>query len=212
MTLTRFVGDIHGCANDMRAFNLHGWEGPSVQIGDYGIGFGQSQYWHDAVESMSSMGHRFIRGNHDNPERCRQMRNWIPDGRVENDVMYIGGAWSIDWNIRTYGIDWWPDEECSYVQFRHMTDTYATVKPRVMVTHDAPLSVSDQMFIKAGLAMGGKNATSIETRTGVCLQQMLEIHQPDLWIFGHWHATKMEKIGNTEFHCIGILDHKDFDI
>jgi hypothetical protein len=58
-------------------------------------------------------------GNHDNPYMCKQdMVGYISDGTVEGDVMYIGGAWSIDnpvappgWYRRTAGFDWWFDEE-----------------------------------------------------------------------------------------------------
>lgn len=215
MTLTRLIGDIHG--------NSYGWikrvtdfDGPSIQIGDFGVGFGNSA-WHSGVnKAMVSHPARFIRGNHDKPEVCKtQMSGYIPDGTVENDVMFIGGAWSIDnpnagpgWYRRTEGLDWWADEECSDDEFAIMIDTYAMVKPRVMITHDCPIQASTEMFFNSGMLQGAQHPT----RTATALQKMFEIHQPDEWYFGHWHVSMDYKLGRTMFSCIGILDYKDVEL
>ena len=118
MTITRLIGDIHGHFYDYQAHSIEDFDGPTVQIGDFGIGFGQSDYWHESINNFHADGrHRFIRGNHDNPTVCKQdMTGYIADGTVEDDVMFIGGAWSIDnpvappgWYRRTAGYDWWDD-------------------------------------------------------------------------------------------------------
>lgn len=189
MTITRLIGDTHGkfmtyadvCQQD-------GFDGPTIQVGDFGIGFG-GPYWNDRANAFLGTKHQFIRGNHDKLTQCQTTPGWIHDGTVENDVMFIGGAWSIDHAWRTEGVNWWADEECSQEQFYQMIDTYAQVKPRVMITHDAPTSITFNMFVQTGLAMGGAGATMFRTRTGEALQAMLDIHQPELWVFGHWHNT-----------------------
>ena len=213
---TRIVGDIHGMFNDYRAFALHGWDGPSIQIGDFGIGFGQSDYWLDTVKQhQSDKTHRFIRGNHDNPAICKTMPGFIKDGTVEGHTMFIGGAWSIDnptappgWYRRTVDVNWWEDEECSAADFDLFLDIYATIKPRVMITHDFPREASHYMFFKTGLVKG----IEYPNRTGIALQRMFIIHQPDYWFAGHWHHTTHLKLGNTHFQCIGELDYVDFDL
>lgn len=210
---TRLIGDIHGQIYDYQAHSIADFKGPTIQVGDFGIGFA-GDYWHDNLAAWQEANphHRFIRGNHDDPARCKWMPGYIPDGRIENDVMFIGGAWSIDFAYRKEGVDWWRDEECSIKQFNQLVDIYSTVRPRVMITHDAPTDVTFDMFIKPGLAIGGSNAKKIKTRTGQALQTMFEIHQPDFWFFGHWHYTKHQKIHNTHFQCIGELDYIDFDL
>lgn len=216
MTLTRLVGDIHGQFNDYKAYALHNFEGPHIQIGDFGIGFGQSDYWHESVDSyMTSSNGRFIRGNHDNPAQCRSMTSWIRDGLVENDVMFIGGAWSIDnpnappgWYRRTAGVDWWSDEECSNEQFAQMLDTYRTVKPRVLITHDCPHDIATNMFWGSGFLSGPR----YRTRTSDFFQTLIDLHQPDEWYFGHWHKTMQYQYGRTMFQCIGILDYVDVEL
>lgn len=213
MTLTRIVGDIHGKIYDYQAYSLAGWNGPSIQVGDFGIGFA-GDYWHESVAEWQQANpqHRFIRGNHDNPAQCKTMPGYINDGVIENDVMYIGGAWSIDWAYRREGFDWWKDEELSIEQLNRMYDIYVTVKPRVMITHDAPTDVTYEMFVQSGLAIGGSNAKKIQTRTGQAFQAMFDAHQPEFWAFGHWHHTMQYKGGRTIFQCIGELDYVDVEL
>lgn len=216
MTLTRLIGDIHGMVNDYMVYGIDKFEGPTIQVGDFGIGFGQSDYWHERINNFHRDGnHRFIRGNHDNPAKCKEMHGWIPDGKVENDVMFIGGAWSIDnpdappgWYKRTKDVDWWEDEECSDEQFEQMLDIYSTVKPRVMITHDCPHNIAGHMFWDTGFLKGPR----YPTYTGDFLQRLFEIHQPDEWYFGHWHKTMQYKHGRTMFHCLGIYDFVDVEL
>lgn len=216
MTLTRLIGDVHGQMSEYMVYGIDTFEGPTIQVGDFGIGFGQSDYWHNRINTHMADGtHRFIRGNHDNPAKCKEMVGWIPDGRVENDVMFIGGAWSIDnpdappgWYKRTAGYDWWDDEQCSMEQFYQFADTYATVKPRVMITHDCPHNIAGHMFWDTGLLAGPR----YNTRTGDFLQTLLEIHQPDEWYFGHWHMTGKYQSGRTMFQCIGTYDSVDVEL
>jgi hypothetical protein len=130
----------------------------------------------------------------------------IADGSVENDMMFIGGAWSIDHAWRVEGIDWWRDEELSIQELNDLIEVYGDLKPKVMVTHDAPTNATYEMFVSKGLALGDKQ---INTRTGDAFQTMFEIHQPELWVFGHWHVTKSQVINGTKFQCLAELDYID---
>jgi hypothetical protein len=218
---TRLVGDIHGKFNEYSFFNLgvgryrHATDPApperSVQVGDFGIGFA-SEYWHNSVNDwmLKNPGHRFIRGNHDDPAKCKEMAGYIPDGTIEGDVMYIGGAWSIDKDFRTPGVDWWEDEELSIEEFNAIIDTYRLAKPRVMITHDCPTQVAWDMFISRGNAFGGFG--QIKTRTGEALQAMWELHQPEEWYFGHWHITRDLTLYGTRFQCLGELDYMDVEL
>lgn len=216
MTLTRLIGDIHGKVNDCKTYAIDKFEGPTIQIGDFGIGFGQGDYWLNSVSEFHKLGgHRFIRGNHDNPALCKTMPSYIADGTVENDVMYIGGAWSIDnpnappgWYQRTENYDWWADEECSDEQFEQMLEVYKTVKPRVMITHDCPAKVSYPMFWGSGFIKG----PVYPNRTSAWFDMFIDAHEPEEWYFGHWHKTMAHKHGRTMFQCIGELDFMDVEL
>lgn len=202
----RIIGDIHGKFDEYRNMILNDRVKSSIQVGDFGIGFGNS-IWHDRVnEFHKSHDHRFIRGNHDFPKKCKkEMIGYIQDGFVENDVMYIGGAWSIDQSSRIEGISWWSDEQLSYTEFNKIIDIYSTVKPNVLITHDAPEEIALDMFIH-------NRTKQYKTITSSALQVMFEIHQPKFWFFGHWHKTKEYDKNGTHFHCLAELDYVDFNV
>lgn len=208
---TRLIGDIHGKLYDyqMMIENVE----RSIQVGDFGIGFA-GDYWHDKVNEIhENTNHRFIRGNHDDPGKCeKDMVGYIPDITVENDVMFIGGAWSIDWQWRTPDLNWWEDEELSMSEIEKALEVFTITKPRVMITHDAPNSVTHDMFVKAGLALGGADAPLIKTRTGQMFEVMFELHQPEEWYFGHWHHTKLLERNGTKFQCLGECDFMDVEL
>lgn len=192
----RIVGDVHG---NMNAYlELRGF-GPSIQVGDFGVGFIP-----DELIPSTSEHHRVIRGNHDHPQEIRKLPGFVPDGTVHGQYMFVGGAWSIDKEMRTPGRDWWPDEECSLEELYDIYDKYVMTKPDIMITHDAPQSVPESM----GLCVYKQN---IRTRTGEAFDAMFQAHKPKLWIFGHWHITSDMNIMGTEFICVGANDAVDIN-
>lgn len=192
----RFVGDIHGKHDEYLSI-IDGCE-KSVQVGDFGIGFGHKGE-PDFINDMLPEGHRFIRGNHDNPAKCRQCSNWIPDGTIEDDVMYLGGAWSIDAAWRTPGLSWWEDEELPFYQLVDLTDRYASAKPRIMVTHTAPIEIPRMMGFNIGKG----------SQTEQALSAMWKYHKPDVWMVGHWHQSLDKVVDGTRFICLDELEFID---
>ena len=110
---------------------------------------------------------------------------------------------SVDVMVRTAGLDWWPDEELGMKELHDLSELYKEVRPRVMITHTCPHSVAKQLF--------GDRARWPITKTKTCdaFDYMLEMHEPDLWVFGHWHISKKQKIGKTEFVCLNVMEYMD---
>lgn len=215
MTYTRIIGDTHGASQQLYELicNMPEHVTAAMQVGDMGIGFGQSDYWLETLDlTMVSANARFIRGNHDKPALCKTLSSYVRDCTVEKHVMYLGGAWSIDHAYRTEGVNWWKDEELSYAQLADAIELYEACKPRVMITHDCPTIAAKHMFLDTGLLPGGSDAKLYPNRTSSALQAMYDMHEPDFWFFGHYHNTVEMKIGNTRFHCLGELDYIDFDL
>lgn len=209
----RFIGDVHGHIDEYIA--LAGQVDESIQVGDMGVGFPgvRSRKRDEKLAEFQLTGdHRFIRGNHDNPYECGIKPGYIYDGFVDQErgMMFIGGAFSIDLGVRTVGYDMWSDEELSYTRLTELTALYEHVKPRIVVTHDCPESVATDMFFADGNMWGPQ----IRTRTGAALQAMFEIHQPELWVFGHWHVSKAYRRPDTPttFICLGELAYCDIQI
>src|SRR6266699_1688850 len=108
-----FIGDVHGKYGAYKRLIRSAPD--SIQVGDIGLGFRQWPHggWrtNPPYDVMRGTGARFIRGNHDNPEVCRDHTQWIQDGLVQDDMMFIGGAKSTDRPYRHPDFDWWADEE-----------------------------------------------------------------------------------------------------
>lgn len=207
------IGDVHGkYAQYKRLIKDHP---DTIQVGDMGVGFFKWPHGdvcpnppHDVMVENNA---RFIRGNHDNPKACTQQSQWIPDGTVENGIMFIGGALSIDRARRTECFNWWPDEELSYAALNAMVDKYIQTKPRVMVTHDCPEEVGNYILNCLPNLSGGA-WKKLEGRTPHAFQSMFSAHSPELWVFGHWHYSFDHVFRNTRFVCLNELELKEFEI
>lgn len=219
MTALRIIGDVHG---KFRRYREIIRDVPfSIQAGDMGVGFmgfrgGELRsLTNPPYDAMSEGRHLFIRGNHDNPEVCKRQKYWIPDGSfipavdgiIDSGIYCLGGAVSIDRAYRTEGLDWWPDEELSYAELERMVDEYAAIKPEIVITHDCPSSIANEI-------LSAFNKTKIEdgSRTRVALERMLGRHQPREWYFGHWHVSLSVKRGRTLFTCLNELEYVDVEI
>lgn len=195
----RIIGDIHGKIEQYQ--HLTACDRPTIQVGDFGAGF---------VDMPVLDGKdRFIRGNHDDPAICASHPNWIRDGLYEDDILFIGGAWSIDWQRRIPGVSWWEDEELSYKELHHIIEKACDLKPKVIISHDAP-----DVVIEAGgfRGLNGKKTPRIPTRTSSALEDIYRSVPPSVWFFGHWHQTMAVPVGTTSFFCLGELAYCDFDL
>jgi len=211
----RIIGDIHGRVYEYEKLVRDADE--SIQIGDFGMGFLYPPELETVEKIFSSGDHKFFRGNHDDPARCKSFDAYIPDGTYDADrnMMMIGGAWSIDGYYRRARdavcgtTSWWPDEECSVPELARIHAQYLYHKPSVVLSHDAPTQAAKEMFFDAGYNMMGPQT---HTRTADMLQTMFEAHQPDLWVFGHWHISATKYIGKTKFVCLAELEHMDVNL
>lgn len=202
----RFIGDIHG--DIYRYVPICDGATESVQVGDFGIGFINDAQMEFADQIHEDGRHRFIRGNHDDPFLCKDRPGYIEDGTFDSErgIMYVGGAWSIDWNWRTPGYSWWPEEELSPEELAATADEYIKNRPRIMVTHDCPTSTAFDMFIN------GTGKPQYRTRTAEAFENMFHHHKPDIWIFGHWHEDHDYYINGTRFICLGINSYIDLEV
>jgi len=162
----------------------------SIIIGDVGIGFPFGD-WNLPVLHPN---HKFIRGNHDNPEVCREHTNYLGDfGYLkEQDIFFVSGGFSIDKQFRTENITWWPDEELSYKQGIDVLELYGEVKPRVVISHECPTAIKPYVLTNT-------YKFNIVSNTESLLQKMFSMHRPEYWIFGHHHKRLEMEIGTTKF-------------
>jgi hypothetical protein len=200
-----FIGDVHG--KYKRYKRVIRGRRDTVQLGDMGVGFWRLRMDervpdHNPPHSKMVEGnHRFIRGNHDNPSVCKRQSQWIPDGTVEGDVMFVGGAVSVDRKWRTEGLDWWPDEELSIAELDRLIGIYADAKPRIVVTHDCPQFLENTMA-----EASGRDKSIAPSRTRQAFSVMFDHHRPQHWVFGHWHHTFQTTWYECTFTCLDELE------
>ena len=209
MKTVRFIGDVHGKFD--RYKKLIKDVDSSRQVGDFGVGF----FYPSGIpmtnpphDSIMKGDHKYIRGNHDNPKVSAQQKYWIRDGSIEMiegvKVMYVGGAFSVDKEWRTEGLDWWEDEELPYKELYELIDLYASEKPDVLVTHDGTNEITEvieQVSRRRKLQFG--------SRTRDALSSMYTYHRPKLHIFGHWHYDLDYVENGTRHVCLAELSHMD---
>jgi len=196
-----FVGDVHGKFDAFESLLYkHLDNKPVFQLGDMGIGFTN---WNDGLYSRIVPNHRFIRGNHDDPEKCEKEYNYLGDFGFlkEHNLFYISGAHSIDKHLRTEGRDWWPGEVFNYTQQEECVKLYTEAKPKIVMSHECP---NDCVQYVAKYGSSKNNNDSMK----MMLNHMLSIHEPEHWIFGHYHITLHFELPDcsTNFHAVDELD------
>lgn len=116
----------------------------------------------------------------------------LPDGR---NVLFIGGADSIDKNLRTLGIDWYPEELIT----REDVDYISGIKEKIhiVISHTCPEEIiPDHMRVD-----------KIRDPSRRALSLILEYLKPDLWYFGHWHTQATGIYGNTRWIALDYPGH-----
>ena len=190
------IGDVHGKYEHyhkiVRQTERHPY---TLQIGDFGFKY-------DTLKNVDSTKHLILPGNHDHYDTCYNHPHFLGDYGYTSlnriDFFYYRGAYSIDRQYRTIGIDWWENEQVNIDQFMKARELYRNIKPEVMITHDCPQDIALQM-LEPGQRV-------YENITSWALQELYNIHQPKLWFFGHWHRSVKIQHGNTQFVCLNELE------
>jgi hypothetical protein len=196
------IGDVHGWTKSYQKFVQRLPEGQrSVQIGDMGIGFRGV-----GLQDMPEQ-HKWFRGNHDNPEKCRKYKSYLGDYGYDKEtgIFWLAGAFSIDRGMRTMGVDYWIDEELGYAELEKAIHLFDSVRPRFVLSHEAPSVASKTLLYSLVGAYFAEKGACASSRTSEAMQVMLDKHQPEEWVFGHYHVKKSFNIPNckTLFTCVG---------
>lgn len=196
------IGDVHGKTHIYQKMLRQRFEGVrTIQIGDMGLGF------KGVGLPILPDYHKFFRGNHDDPEKSKQHPNYLGKddfGFLSDDnLFWLAGAYSIDKMFRTEGVSWWSGEELSYNQLDAAVKLYEEVKPRYVISHEAPEEAS--LYILTVIEPGFRPEKLAKSRTSAALQRMFDIHKPQEWVFGHYHLDRSFDWKGTKFTCVNEL-------
>lgn len=187
------LGDIHGNTHYLDwalEYAVEAGAEMMIQLGDFGFDF-SSRFLSDLkfVTDKYKIPLMALRGNHDDPSWFKQYYRMnyvslIPDGTFmtigKKRVAFLGGAVSIDRDLREENISWWPRERVN----PHIVNSwlYVDEKADVLISHDAPL-LPDKL---PGIILPSDIRRDCEEDRHF-VRMAAEILEPDVIYHGHYH-------------------------
>lgn len=190
------IGDVHGKYDRYHKIIRQTDRHPhTLQIGDFGFKY-------ETLNNVDPEKHKILGGNHDNYAALPSMPHYLGDYGYSSlngvKFFFYRGAYSIDRQHRTIGIDWWEDEEVEIESFMKARELYREVKPDLVISHDCPEGISPYLL--------DPWSKIYQNKTGWALQELFNIHQPKLWRFGHYHKKWSMDVNGTNFKCLDELE------
>ena len=217
-----FIGDIHGDTNTIldiyKRYDLKDMS--MIQVGDFGLGFDtiysnkESLHWLNRCLKGRNIILYIVRGNHDNPSLFKndifEFSNikLIHDNDVINigghNILFLGGAISIDRTMRKDGKTYWHDE--MYVLDENRLRDMRGID--IVVSHSAPSSMYPYntngfgSIVNSYLKYDDKLKDDL-LKERADLQKAFNIIKENnnikYYIYGHFHDSHIEVVdGVTE--------------
>lgn len=209
------IGDVHGKVHAYHRL-VRLLKQPTIQVGDFG--FKASHEWHRS--HMDPEQHKVLFGNHDYYPMLNEPHSLGDYAFLDGGIMAIRGAKTFDKMCATWvwhetgehtkeekfevvprheGVDLFEwQEELDYDKCGEVIDKFQEHRPSIVISHDCPAMVRQEM-------MKDSNGEVRKSRTDHMLQNCFEKHQPDLWIYGHYHRFFDRRIEGTRFVCLEEL-------
>jgi len=216
------IGDTHGDISLIKkgiTLGLHHECKRIIQVGDFGF---FPKIYPEFISSFSSpLPFFFIDGNHDDHSilphsslnivdvqtlgfSCHNLF-YIPRGYLqrwgESNILFMGGAQSVDKIYRTQGIDWWSNEEINPKDFNTAL-SYRNLYPSIdlLITHECPRT-------EAINYPGEKQDYSSRA-----ISELIEVYNPSLLIHGHHHQSYLIKYKDTIIKGLGCNPNDMFEL
>ena len=210
------IGDIHGRWDLLNHVIEHSEPDRIFQCGDFGF-WPKSSSWFSTNKIKNNRTKiYFCDGNHDDHDSLNTLENneiaknifymkrgstlCLPDGR---NVLFIGGADSIDKHRRTIGIDWFPQEVLSESDFETLPDS----EINIIISHTCPREVLPNLHGVYGTSKYDLSS-SVNCSDPSCdiLSKVLEKYKPELWFFAHWHEFTEGQIKETKWTTLKNIE------
>ncbi|RPH40350.1 MAG: hypothetical protein EHM87_22370 [Burkholderiales bacterium] len=116
----------------------------------------------------------------------------LEDGR---NVLFIGGADSIDKNQRTIGIDWFKEELITQEDIDRCLSINKKID--IVISHTCPtyFEMTGTLYNYGRTSDPSRNALDI----------IFDTFKPSEWFYGHWHQNKIGIYKNCRFTCLNML-------
>jgi Icc-related predicted phosphoesterase len=200
------VGDTHGQFEKLTDFIIDKHPEIILQCGDFG-------YWPSFfnVKSMIVNGKTkiyFCDGNHEDHSFLSKKKKryeiksnvfyqprgttlQLPDGR---NVLFVGGASSIDRQFRIPGYDWFPEELLTEKVFEFLPKE----KVDIVISHTSPTCFGD-LYI---------DDDHYKDLSRIVLQEVYEMYKPTVWIHGHFHEYATGQFEDCKWTSLDHISSK----
>lgn len=118
----------------------------------------------------------------------------LDDGRT---ILFMGGADSIDKQIRTLGVSWFPEEVISQKDMENLPD----IDVDILVSHTCPTELVGELatyYPEKG-----------EEPSNHAISKIMDIYKPDLHYFGHWHKYLSGNLNGTNWTALSAVGFGD---
>jgi len=227
-------GDVHGKFSELRHKLKRRYKIEDSIIccaGDIGMGFHKFNYYLTEFTKLSKVLQQtnnecfFVRGNHDNPEyfngELADKLNNLPNIKFVKDyevietnlgnIIFIGGATSIDRKGRDVNKTYWINEKCIFD-----IDKINEIKQNIdyVITHTAPSFCFPQT--KEGLRCWFELDKDLEKDVREERKAMDNIFNAldnnniiKTWGYGHFHASVVDRYKGIKFVLCNELELKE---
>jgi predicted phosphodiesterase len=146
---------------------------------------------------------RFCDGNHEDHESLLKLENYElapnvfyqPRGSIHKlqdnrNILFMGGADSIDKDERTLGYDYFKEE---IITIKDLDNIPKNTRIDIVISHTCPDELVPEML---------KYNNKRNDPSTKALSIILEQYRPKLWYFGHWHTYKKGIIKDCKWTCL----------
>lgn len=113
----------------------------------------------------------------------------LPDGR---NVLFMGGADSVDKSLRILGKDWFPEEYITTPQILSALEIKKQID--IIISHTCPQSAMDMVL--------ETNPNKVHDPNPIMLEELLKQYKPKQWFFGHWHFFAEDVTEGCQFTAL----------
>lgn len=203
------TGDLHGQFKYLNALINKYKDRLDLVIccGDFG-------YWPNYGAKYTNIKSQGIKvlwcdGNHENHWELQELNNneiakdvfYMPRGSTYKlkdgrNILFMGGANSIDKKYRTIGVDWFPEETIAQQDLMYLPKE----KVDIFITHTCPKELLDVML--------PYDLEKFNDPSNEALSSLYQMYKPELWFFGHWHHYKEGTMGDftTKWYALDCVE------
>jgi predicted phosphodiesterase len=214
--MLRIIGDVHGKYEQYFAIAKNSEY--SVQIGDFGF---HREWVKLNYSGLSTDKHKVIAGNHDDYDIAPSYGNYLGNyGEYTlNGVkfFFVRGGLSIDrcnrllTQFSTREKTYWSQEELNLVEMMDCLRVYQETKPDIVLTHVPCSTFSKVMSPDDSILQRYRFHLGFKENHQLLGDEMLKLHEPKIWISGHFHQSYCWKNGRTTFIGLDELEYVDLN-